>query len=253
MFNIAFATFRELTRNKVLYIILLFGLALIFFSLFLSSLSLGETNKIVLDFGLAMIEIFGFITVIFVGSQLLFREIDGKNIYLILSKPIARYEFILGKFLGFSSILFVAILFQSIIFFITLFLSKTPLTIWIIFSIIFIYLKLIILFALILFLSTFMSSILLIIISILIYFTAHSVSAIIDLAIKSNNTFFIYLSKFLGVIFPNFESLNIKNLVGTIQNIDPKFIVINLIYALVYLIVILIFTIFIFNKKEFEN
>jgi ABC-type transport system involved in multi-copper enzyme maturation permease subunit len=46
-----------------------------------------------------MIEIFSFISVLFVGSQLLFKEVDGKTIFLILSKPINRYEFIIGKFL----------------------------------------------------------------------------------------------------------------------------------------------------------
>ena len=253
MFNIAFATFRELTRNKVLYLILLFWIALIAFSLSLSTLSLWETSKIVLDFGLAMIEIFGLITVIFVWSQMLFREVDGRNIYLILSKPIARYEFILWKFLGFSAILFVVIVFQSIIFFITLFLSNTPLTIWIVLSIFFIYLKLIILFSLILFLSTFMSSILLIIVTILLYFIAHSISLIIDLAIKSGNTLLVYFTKFLQVVFPNFEALNIKNLVWTVKGFDISFIAANTVYAILYLAVILFFTVLIFNKKQFEN
>ena len=53
----------------------------------------------IVDFGIAMIEIFGLIGVLFVGSQLLFKEVEGKTIFLILSKPIARKDFILGKYL----------------------------------------------------------------------------------------------------------------------------------------------------------
>lgn len=90
MFNIALNTFRELARNKILYMIVFFGIALIGFSLVLATLSLGQSDKIVADFGLAMVEIFGIISVIFIGSQLLFREIEGKTVYLILSKPVVR-------------------------------------------------------------------------------------------------------------------------------------------------------------------
>lgn len=101
MYNIAINTFRELLRNRILSVILLFACALIGFSLVLATLSLGETKRIIVDFGLSMIEIGGLIAVIFVGGQILFKEIEGKTIYLILSKPIARKDYILGKFFGF--------------------------------------------------------------------------------------------------------------------------------------------------------
>jgi ABC-type transport system involved in multi-copper enzyme maturation permease subunit len=86
----------------MLYLIVFFGVILIVFSLLLASLSLGQKDKIILDFGLAMIEVFGIVSVVFVGSQILFKEIEGKTIYLILSKPIKRSAFILGKFIGFG-------------------------------------------------------------------------------------------------------------------------------------------------------
>jgi ABC-type transport system involved in multi-copper enzyme maturation permease subunit len=63
-----------------------------------------------------MIEIFGLIGVLFVGSQLLFKEIDGKTIFLILSKPIKRQDFILGKFFGFSGTIALIVLLQAILF-----------------------------------------------------------------------------------------------------------------------------------------
>lgn len=98
MWNIAFNTFREIVRNRFLYMIVFFAFVFIIFSVALGKLTLGDDNKIIVDFGLAMIEIFGLVGVLFVGSQLLFREIEGKTIFLILSKPIDRYEFLLGKF-----------------------------------------------------------------------------------------------------------------------------------------------------------
>ena len=72
MFNIALNTFREIVRNKFLYMILFFGFLFIIFSLILGQLTLWEDNKIIVDFGLSMIEIFGLIWVLFVWSQLFF-------------------------------------------------------------------------------------------------------------------------------------------------------------------------------------
>ena len=99
MFTIARATAQELLRNKILLFIILFSICFILLSLFLAGISLGQNAKILIDFGLAMIEIFGLVTILFFGSQLIFKEIEGKTIYLLLTKPIARSEFFLGKFL----------------------------------------------------------------------------------------------------------------------------------------------------------
>jgi ABC-type transport system involved in multi-copper enzyme maturation permease subunit len=252
MFNIAFNTFRELARNKILYLILFFGIVLIVFSLALASLSLWQTDKIMLDFWLAMIEMFGFISVIFIGSQLIFKEIEWKTIYLILSKPISRYQFILWKFFGFSMILACIVFFQSVIFWILVWYTKTPIDYLVPAAIVFIYLKLLLLFAVILFFSTFISSILSIVLTMLVYIIAHSLNTIIDMA-HGKNIIMLNIGKFLLLIFPNFEALNIKSLIMSQVKISTSYIAFNFTYAIVYLILILTFTILIFNRKTFEN
>lgn len=253
MFNIALNTFRELARNKILYIIVFFGIALIGFSLVLATLSLGQSDKIVVDFGLAMVEIFGIISVIFIGSQLLFREIEGKTVYLILSKPVARRDFILGKFLGFSAILFVIIFIQTIISTIVFLIAKTPLSVLLFASIGFIYVKLLLLFAIILFFSTFISPLLSILLVMGVYVISHSITTMTDMAIHSSNQILFYLSKFLMIVFPNFEALNIKSVIGTPIVLSPSFFAINIVHACLYLTLILTFTVLIFNRKTFEN
>ena len=124
MINIALNTFKEIIRNKFLYLILVFAFLFIIFSISLGKLTIWENSKIIVDFGISMIEIFGFIWVIFIWSQLLFKEIEWKTIFLILSKPIKRYEFILWKFLGFSLVIFIIVFLQSILYIWVLFLSE---------------------------------------------------------------------------------------------------------------------------------
>ena len=253
MWNITKNTFRELARNKMLYLILFFGILLIIFSLALAALSLGQTDKIVVDFGLAMIEVFGLLSVIFIGSQLLFREVEGKTIYLILSKPISRWQFIIGKFLGFALILFCIIGFQSMLFSGVVLYSGTAWS-WVFrTAIAFIYLKLVILFAIILFFSTFVSSLLSILLTVGVYLIGHAIAPMIDTAIRSGNTVFLRFSQALYALFPNFEALSYpKNIIGTPQTLDMPVFFFTASHALVYLAVILLFTILIFNRKTFE-
>lgn len=100
IFAIALNTFREAIRNRVLVILLLFAVALIAFSTVLGALSLHEDIRIVKDIGLSGIDGFCMIISLFLGVNLLGKELDRKTVYSMLSKPIRRSEFLLGKYLG---------------------------------------------------------------------------------------------------------------------------------------------------------
>ncbi|EDM79296.1 hypothetical protein PPSIR1_04128 [Plesiocystis pacifica SIR-1] len=100
MWAIALNTFREAVRNKVLAILVLFAVALMAFSLVLGQLSLHEEIRIIKDLGLAGISIFGVIIALFLGVNLLSKELDRKTVYAIIPKPLHRWEFLLGKYLG---------------------------------------------------------------------------------------------------------------------------------------------------------
>jgi ABC-type transport system involved in multi-copper enzyme maturation permease subunit len=97
---IALNTFREAVRNKVLAILVLFAIALMGFSLVLGQLSLHEELRIIKDLGLAGISIFGVIISLFLGVNLLSKELDRKTVYAVIPKPLHRHEFLLGKYLG---------------------------------------------------------------------------------------------------------------------------------------------------------
>jgi hypothetical protein len=100
VFALALNTFREAIRNKVLHSLLGFALLLIFSALAVGQLSLGEEARITRDFGLGGIGLFSVLIAIFVGVNLVYKEIQLKTVYAMLAKPVRRYEFILGKFGG---------------------------------------------------------------------------------------------------------------------------------------------------------
>jgi ABC-type transport system involved in multi-copper enzyme maturation permease subunit len=253
MLNIALNTFKEIVRNKFLYLILFFAFVFIVFSVALGKLTIWDDSKVIVDFWLAMIEIFWLVWVLFVGSQLLFKEIEWKTIFLILSKPIKRYEFILGKFFWFSATIALIVLLQSILFLIVLFLKGINITTLISFSLLFTFFKLEILLSLVFFFSTFMSNILTILVTLMIYFLSHSFTILLDIANRTQNVLALYFTKWLQLLFPPFEALNIKDVIWSFTNFHANYFIFNSFYAIAYLTIILFLTIQIFNRKKFEN
>ena len=100
VFAIALNTSREAIRNKVLYSIFLFACVVTGVSAAFGWASIGDTIKFVKDFSLFSISLFGVVTTVVLGVSLLSKELGKRTIYNILSKPVARWQFLVGKFFG---------------------------------------------------------------------------------------------------------------------------------------------------------
>src|ERR1041385_4940255 len=98
--SIARNAFREAVRDRVLYNLVLFVLLLFGGAIFLGELSAGQETKIISDLGLSAMLLFGAFIAIFVGVGLVYKEIERRTLYAILSKPIGRGQFLVGKYLG---------------------------------------------------------------------------------------------------------------------------------------------------------
>lgn len=109
-------TFREAIRNKILYGIGFFAIAIFLFSLVLGELSLYEQERVIRDVGMTFIMIMGIGLAIYTGVGLIHREMDRKIIYTILSKPVRRYQVIIGRFLGIGVTLFVELAAMFLVF-----------------------------------------------------------------------------------------------------------------------------------------
>ncbi len=113
---IAKNTYKEAVRSKLFLLLTLFSIAFILFSKVVSLLVISSGEKIIIDLGFAIIEIFAVLLSILISVNLFYKERDKRTIFNILSKPISREEFIIGKFLGLSFTLFVSILILGIVF-----------------------------------------------------------------------------------------------------------------------------------------
>lgn len=98
--TIALHTFKQSVRDKVLYNLIAFAILLIGASILFGQISVGIRRIILINLGLSAISVFGLLMAIFIGISLVSKEIERRTLYSVLSKPVARWEFILGKYLG---------------------------------------------------------------------------------------------------------------------------------------------------------
>ncbi|MEM6445816.1 MAG: ABC transporter permease subunit [Cyanobacteria bacterium J06642_2] len=249
---IAHNVFRETIRDRVLYLILLFAIVMVGSVLFIPTVANGAEDKIILDFGLAGINIIGLIVAVFVGTGLVNKEIDKRTIYLLVAKPIARTELVVGKHVGMAALLSVLLGAMTILFFGLAALQQGTLP-WgaLVLSVVFIFLELLLIVAAALMFGVFTSSILATIYTIAIYILGHLSRDLLKLGEIAQNPLLGKLMTGLYLILPDLERLNLKN--GAVYNQlpTPMDMGLDALYGLVYSALLLCIATFVFSRRQF--
>lgn len=254
---LALNTLRETIRDKVLYVILVFALLMIASGTLLSSLSLNQEGKIVLDLGLSAISVFGLIITIFIGTNLLNKEIDKKTIYLILSKPLRRSSFVLGKFLGLGLTLGIITLAMSAAFYAMLwytlhgmnqdFFAYLPTSAM---ALVLIYVEMLLLTAAAIFFSTFATPVMSALFTLGLYLIGHMSYDILQFGKLAGKPALVEITKLIFYVLPDLERLNLKNVLLQ-QAVPAKIFGSSLGYGGLYILGLLILSMLIFEGKEF--
>jgi Cu-processing system permease protein len=97
---IAFNTYREAVRARLLVGLFVLALATCAYSVIVAALSLHNEVRVVADLGAASLSLFGVVVAVVLGSTSLYRELELKTVFPILSRPVRRWEYVLGKYGG---------------------------------------------------------------------------------------------------------------------------------------------------------
>lgn len=250
--NIAFNTFRELIRGKLLYIVLFFGVILIISTYILSPLSVGAAkDKIITDVALAFISLFGIFTAVVSGSTLLHKEVDKRAVYMIFTRPVTRLEYLIGKFSGIMAALTMMVMIMAAVTVAVVVLSGGSITAGILAAIFLSLLEMAVITSIVILFSTFTSPILTFFFTLCI-FVAGSLSG--DLRVfaeKFGSQAMKFIVDAFYYILPNLNLFNLRHEAVHGMNFQYSDIMITVGYAIVYCSVIIYFSCFIFRKREF--
>jgi len=249
--TIAENTFKEAIRDKVLLSITIIGFLLIASSKIFIPISIGQAEKIIKDFGISLVEIFGVLIVVLIGTRIFHQEIERKTIFSIMSKPVSSLEFVTGKFLG---LYYLIVVVQILLFFIFLIFSKFYLRtvdIYLLNILYFFLFEFLLLDALAIFLSCFMSPLTSGIMALLLFFIAHLTFYLKELTQMLNMPTLSRLLNFLYYVLPNFSVFNIKATVIYHLPLTINSYLLAFSYSMLYSMILLIFSSFLYSKKEF--
>ena len=253
--TIARNTFREAVRDRVLYNLLVFALLIIGGAIFLGELSGGPEAKIIVDLGLSATLLFGVFIAIFVGVGLVYKEIERRTLYAILSKPVGRGQFLAGKYLGLCLTLLVNVLVMGLG--VSLALAyvaggSSPLVMRIWPSILLIYLELTVITGVALLFSSFSTPILSALLTFLVFVIGHLSADLKSFAASMGGTAARWFFSALYYLLPNFSHYSFITAAahGSVPNIAT--IGLALLYAGVYVTVLLSAATLIFNRRNFK-
>lgn len=253
--TIALHTFKEAVRDKVLYNLIVFAFLMIAASILFSSISVGIQQIIVIDLGLSSISVFGVIMAIFIGIGLVSKEIERRTIYHILSKPVRRLEFIVGKYLGLVLTLVINTAIMTVGFYLAIFYQTRhlgagdlgPLA-----AIYFILLQLAIVVALAIFFSCISTPILSAVFTFCVYVIGHFLSEIRWLGTTLHSGVVKKVTATLYYLLPNLSDYDFITRTAHGEKISGALLVSNSLYALLYVTVLISASILIFEEREFK-
>ena len=262
---VATHVFRDSVRDKVLYSIVAFAVVLMASSFLIGQLTAGQDVKIIKDLGLAAMSLFGLFIAIFIGVGLVTREIERRSIYAVLAKPVRRHEFIIGKYLGLVGTLLVNLAIMTVAYYGVLaymayalpasaFKGGPPATDpRLLLAIALIGAELALVTALALFWSTFSSSALLSAGLTAGIWVAGQFGADLrnfDQVVHSPAA--ASLARGLYYVLPNFAAFDVKAQVVHGLPIDGQALAVTLVYAMVYIAMLITAAVLIFARRDFK-
>ena len=251
---ISFNTFREAVRDRVLYNPILFVLLLVASAPLFGEISIGLEKIILVNVGLSAISLFGIVIAIFIGIGLVSKEIEKKTLYTILSRPVRRWEFIAGKYLGLLMTLVVNAAFMTLGFYLALIVISRGLgkdDALLLVGIYFIILEFFIVTAITLLFSSFSTPIFAAIFAFALFVIGTFAEDLRNFAALSTG-----LTKWLATVVvylvPNFASLNVISQVAHAQPVSGQLILYNTLYALLYSAAAIAGAVLIFERRNLK-
>lgn len=265
---VALITYKEGIRNRALYGITLLALFLLLATHVVSGLIMREVGKVAVDMALSTVSLAGLLLVFFVVISLLAKDLDKKTIYMVITRPVSREQYVLGKYFGIALLILVSMAVLSILAGLSILLVKTTTSpvyfdrfSWAMvgLSLVCTTLSLLVLAALSVLFSTLTSTSfvaqILTMIAYIIGQSLNDVKSLIETTAKTTggetSPAIVYMVKIAYYLFPNLSLFDIKLQAAHGLPIAPVYFVWTILYAAVYICLAIYIAMRIFRRREF--
>ncbi|HTY09009.1 MAG TPA: ABC transporter permease [Candidatus Edwardsbacteria bacterium] len=248
--TVALNTYREGLRARTPYVLVAYGLLILAAASALTPLALGEQSRILRDLGLAGIEGIAVVLSVVIGTTLVHKEVDKRTIYVILSKPVERYQFLLGKYLGMELLMATVTAAMAAIFAAGVLFQDRSFPAALLIPVGLIFLKVSIVNALALLFSTVSSPALGTVFTVSLYLAGCLSRSILELGQKLPTLAAKTLVVILYYVLPNLSDLDVKNQVVFGQPVPLPQVLWGVAYTAAYCIAVLALTTVVFERRD---
>ena len=249
---IAYYTFKEILKSKILINVFFVGIALMVVTYVATEFTYGVPERVTLDFGLGMLSLSSLAISLFLGVGLLSKEIDSRTVYMVISRPVPRYAFILGKLIGLMGIQLINVILLSIMTLMITVILGGELNSLIFWAIGFILLESLMLLLVVVLMSLLANNILSTIISLVILLLGHAVKETQNVTFVKNNPALKEMLEIYHFILPGFYKLNLKDFIIYKTSLPLSYLSSSLIYGFTYSAFLLLMIIFLFNRRNID-
>jgi Cu-processing system permease protein len=252
---VAWNTFREAVRDRVLYNLVFFALLMMGAAVLVGQISIGIEEIVIISLGLSAISMIGLLMAVFIGVGLVSKEMDKRTLYALLAKPVRRWEFLLGKFVGLLLTLTVNTAAMAAGLFAALYYVKHPLEradgVTLV-AIYFILLKLALVVALALLFSCYTTPLLAILFTAGLYISGLFVKEMRSLHGDTLAPAVQIFLRWLSYLLPNFENFDVLGSAAHGRHIPGTLILHNTAYAALYCAIVLAAASAIFLRRNLK-
>jgi ABC-type transport system involved in multi-copper enzyme maturation permease subunit len=254
--TIARTTIGDAFRKKIIKAFFIAALVLILVSLVFSYFSPREELTIIKSFSFAVIYVFGILITIIMSISLIPGEIDSRTIYTVLSKPVGKWEFIVGKFVGAILTILISLLIMGFVFTAIVYGKSQTFDLALFAGVLSVYLSLMVLCAISICLSVIVSPFLNFLLTFFILVLGGLSDTMYEIAISTKNQLVKFILDGVQMIVPNFAFFHVLNkLIHPEAPVSASFVewryyVLITWYALVYVVVLMLGAVYAFEKRE---
>jgi ABC-type transport system involved in multi-copper enzyme maturation permease subunit len=249
---LTFNGFREARRNRVTVVVGAFALGLLVASTLLTNLSISTFDRVLTDFGIGIMGIVLVMLAVFLSSGMLAREIERKTLFLIVSKPISRAQFLCARFAGNMLTLGVLLVLMGALFIAQISVYGTLITQAQFVAIGMLFFELLVLSSIGFAMSSFSSQMVSATVTVGAYFAGHLGGDIYELSRKAEDPLLQWVGKAVYYALPNLSRLNYR-VQATYEIPTPVGeLVPHMLYAVGYTIVMIMIAITLFSRRDFK-
>ena len=249
---IAANTMRELIRNKLLYNLLFFAVLLISSSMFVAQLTIGQWDRIILDMGLAAIELSGTLIAVLIGVGLLAGEIERKTVFPTLAKSVPRSAFLLGRYAGLLSMLAINVLIMVVALAVVLRAADYSLSATVVQAAFLIFLELAVLAAAAMFFGSFTTPVLASAFSLALFLIGHLLGDLKLFRQRSGSGLAKTLTGVIYQVLPDLELFNLKSQAANELLPPAGFTGTATLYGIAYAALLLLLAAGVFSRRDLK-